>query len=269
MQKIQSMLFILALATMSAFANPTKVASDFTQTYWVEEDDITYGYDQSTEEANIAENYDEISDLVYYYSQTNFVVLSTVTLPIQSASMSGGPSSGMTTFKVVELGERSFENATCSTITFAAPSYVRAIRTRALINMSNMTTKLTLPASLEHLDISSIVLPKIQEIEFLGTVPPTCDVNPGNKSAYNPWTESASNVTPSNIKVTVPVGSEEAYKGTAGIGDYFDCFKTGGSGTGIAETIATQSHARKVIMNGQMYILRDGHLYNALGAQVN
>ena len=265
MRKIQLLMLILAVAVMNAVATPAKVFVTGPQIV----DYILYECDYSAKEAILLENYDDIEEEVYPYTQTNFVVPSTITLTGVSASMGGDPSTSKLTLPVVELGERALKDANASSVTFATPSNIRAIRTNAFMNMKNMTGKLTLPASLEHLAISSILLPNITEIEFLGTTPPECDTDDGNKSAYNPWTASVTNLTPSNIKVTVPVGSEDLYKSAVGIGDYFDCFKNSGSGTGIAETVATGSHARKVIMNGQMYILRDGRLYNALGAQVN
>lgn len=190
------------------------------------------------------------------YEQTVLSVPATVTLT--GPSMGGEPVAIV--YSVVALGNKAFYNAPNATaVTFAADSRVSRIETEALANMPKMSGKLVLPASLEALAVSSILLPNITEIEFLGTTPPTCETQNG----YLPWT-SASGSTGRNIHISVPDGAWETYKAAAGIGDYFSCFR-GDTPTGITGQENASAKACKIMRNGQLLIIRNGVEYDVQG----
>ena len=128
----------------------------------------------------------------------------------------GGDSQSSNKAYVVEIGEKGFYGAKASSVEFADGSRVSIIRKQGLANMPNMAGTLTLPASLTTLETSSVLLPGITKLVFLGTVPPDCLLDGG----YNPWTADGV-ATPADIEVIVPVGSLDAYKNKAGLGNYF------------------------------------------------
>ena len=195
-----------------------------------------------------------------YYPQTTLTIPSEIVLEIQA--MSGG--SSKVTLRVTGIGTNAFKNAKATSVVFAANSNVDSIGTLAFSSMANMTGKLVLPASLKKLSVSSILLPNITEIEFLGKEPPKCEEVGG----YKPWTSASNGATPATIKVTVPEGYKDAYTGenAPGIGTYFDCLK--GTATGITELENAPAKACKVMRNGQLLIEKAGVLYTAEGKVV-
>lgn len=188
------------------------------------------------------------------YSLTTITVPSTVSYVITAM----GTGSETTMYAPVdEIGVDAFYNVTkCTSFTFGSPSNVKTINTRGMAEMSGLTGTLTLPASLKYiyekgiysgdnggkmpikklvipagidsLGMSSLVLDKVEEIQFLGTTPPKI-YNDG--TGVLPWTISATSEhnTPKNIKITIPDGSYDAYNNVAGF-DYFDYF-SGSSAT--------------------------------------
>ena len=130
--------------------------------------------------------------------------------------------------------------------------------------MPKMEDTLVLPASLDSLSLSAIVLPNIQKIVFLGSTPPRCAINKGSLTAYNPWTSDNDGATPADIKIEVPKGASDAYKQAAGIGDYFTCFKqdTPTAMDNMREAVAP---ATKSLRNGMLIIERNGAYYDARG----
>ena len=167
------------------------------------------------------------------------------------------------TLDVVGIESKAFVKAQATSVVFTEPSNVTTIGTLAFSSMSNMTGKLVLPASLTNLSVSSILLPNITEIEFLGTTPPMCEI----VDTYNPWTSASNGITPNTIKVTVPEGTWSTYKEAIGIGDYFTCFQ-GETPTGVTELENAPAKACKVMRNGQLLIQKAEVLYTAEGKVV-
>ena len=64
------------------------------------------------------------------------------------------------------------------------------------------------------------------------------------------------------VTLTVPSGSENLYKQAVGWCEFY-----GTCGEGIEE-IEVKSGWRKIMLDGSIYIQRDGKLYNATGSQV-
>ena len=193
-----------------------------------------------------------------YYPQQTIIIPASVGKEI--IPLGGSPYIG--DFSVVEIGVSAFAKAKATSVEFAAPSNVTTIGTLAFSQMTNMSGKLTLPASLTHLAVSAILLPNITEIEFLGDTPPTCEIS----GDYTPWT-SATSATPKDIKITVPDGAEANYKAAAGIGDYFDCFSKE-TPTALDNMRKAVAPATKSLRNGMLIIERNGHRYTPLGHEV-
>ncbi len=176
----------------------------------------------------------------------------------------GGTSTGKT-YQVIALDKKAFYGAAATSVSFAEGSYVQWIGSLALANMVNLSQDtLTLPASLDSLALSAVVLPGIKYIEFLGAVPPRCAVATQG-DAVNPWT-SATEVTMPSVQVLVPEGAWSAYKAAAGIGDYFTCFQ-GETPTGVTEQEHASAKAYKVMQNGQLVIIHNGVVYDAQGRE--
>jgi len=255
-----SVLVAILMSSIGMVANPIKRAPQMDPYQYV--DDIFYYCDESTHQATILDIYEEIEE---YYTQSVLRIEPYLVFSGSGVSTGGATGEYSKTYAIYGIGTKAFRNAAASSIVFVEPCQVGTIGTLAFSSMANMTGKLTLPASLEHLDVSSILLPGITEIEFLGEVPPSCDIAGG----YNPWT-SATEVTSADIKITVPDGALSAYQDAEGIGDYFTCLKKQpGPGTALeenAEAVAPQQ--KKVLRNGRLYILRDGVVYDAQGQKV-
>ena len=222
------------------------------------------------------------------YATSPMVIPATFTIAITGMG-DQGESSGSETLPVTELGAYALMDATFTSLSFAEPSNLRVFRTGALMNVNKISgtlalpssleeietqgiigasmqiTKLVIPAGLQNLAISSILLPNLQEIEFLGSVPPSCAVDVSDPSACNPWV-SASLSTPASVSVVVPDGAYNTYKDAAGIGDYFTCFASSGP-TDLSENGQTPVAADKFFRNGRLYILRNGRIYNAVGEE--
>ena len=197
-----------------------------------------------------------------YYQQD------TVTVP--DAVFHGGPGTGGGqsgyTYRIMELGQRAFKGAQCKMLTFAMPSNVTVIGEEALDSLVNLSQDtLTLPASLDSLALSSIVLPEIKCIEFLGAVPPRCAVATQG-DAVNPWTSLQVVTSPATV-VIVPTGSLTAYRAAEGIGDYFvDIREHGQIPTDLpCSSLMSPAVPRKYLYRGQLVIENNGIRYTAEG----
>jgi hypothetical protein len=229
----------------------------------------------------------------YIYQQNAILIPATVV--VSSGSIGGGGGSETEkVFAVTEIGEEALKGAWAFAITFDDKSNLRVIRKRGMYSISSVSGTLTLPASLRVIEeeglyvkssakaknfISTLVLPagldslgksaivlnKLQTLQFLGTTPPKCHYT----ESSNPWagTDAA---TPDNITVTYPEGAYAAYNNRKGIGTYFTSF-TGPdeTPTGIDRYAgilpAGEDGAMKIVRNGQVLILRDGRFYTMLG----
>lgn len=201
--------------------------------------------------------------------------------------------------KVVEIGQYALYQASVQQVVFAEGSNLRVIREGGMSCMYNLTgtltlpegialiekeglyagdnggemplTKLVLPSSLDSLCLRSIVLDEVEEIEFLGMVPPHCEMTKsGSDYTGLPWMidKNSSHNTSKTIKVIVPNGALHAYQQAAGIGDYFTCLEEKPS---ALEDFMFDNlkGVRKVAIDGQVYIqTEDGTLYNIAGARV-
>ncbi|MBP5477663.1 MAG: hypothetical protein J6Y00_08300 [Paludibacteraceae bacterium] len=260
------------------------------QTFTYDADGLYYSCDPGTKEAVLIACRD--ANTGYVYEQANVFVPATIT--VSGASMGGDSSSeSENTYTVTEIGEGALEGAWAQTLAFGKGSQVRIIRRRGLYGLGIKTLELpaslrvieeeglyirssqktqsfiatlVLPASLDSLGLSSIVLNRLQKLRFLGMTPPKCAVAEGD--ARNPWT-AADNATPEDITVEYPEGCRDLYKERVGIGDYFTAFAEPETPTGVeetdAETRSSAGAARKVMQGGRVTIIRGNRTYNLFG----
>jgi len=247
-----TIVFAIALVAQNPLSSPTRVQELDNQIdgLWIRRNTETM---QATVIASKTKN---------KLNQTEPYKMDTIFIPeyvlVETTGMGSDPTTD--TFAITSIGASALVKSTARCVLFAEHSQVSSIQTLALSNMANMSGKLVLPASLSHLAVSSILLPGITEIEFLGSIPPTCEVN-----TYNPWT-SSSFTTSADIKITIPEGSLSAYKYATGIGDYFTCLKNAPDpATSVESTSSKQHTTNKVLRNGRIYILRDGKWYDLYG----
>ncbi|MCQ2347359.1 MAG: hypothetical protein MJZ92_05475 [Paludibacteraceae bacterium] len=200
-----------------------------------------------------------------HYDSASYTIAPTV---FRAGAGTGSGGAG-TIYTIVALGKKAFYGArNLTSISFADNSNVRLIDSLALANLPKMAGTLVLPASLDSLSLSAIVLPNIQKIVFLGSKPPHCAINKGSLTVYNPWTSDNDGATPADIEIEVPDDAKKAYKAAAGIGDYFDYF-TQETPTAMDNAKVETSPATKSLRNGMLIIERDGKTYNALGGIMN
>ena len=232
------------------------------------------------------------------YRMTNIVVPATITVDEGTIS-SGGTSQVEQVYTVTELDDDALKSATAYSITFEEPSSITTFGERALYdvwvsgtltlpsslrlmkrealyvvvgkNAADFISKLVLPASLDSLCVSAIVLDRLEELEFKGATPPRCEVLRQAMGAYNPWT-AADACTDSEVKVTYPDGAFAAYQKCFGIGNYFAAFKSSDpeTPTAVEETSREKSDssdagAHKAIVNGRVMIIRGGRTYSLFG----
>ena len=222
---------------------------------------LLYQLDTDTHEAVILDWASMVPGQVY--EQETLTVLAYFEVKSLGISM-GGDSQSSNKVYVVEIGEKGFYGAKATSVVFADDSHVGVIRKQALANMPNMGGTLTLPASLERLEISSILLPFIKKIVFLGTEPPECL----SDETYNPWTSEGLS-TPSDIEVVVPTGCFSKYKAKAGLGTYFSNMHAEGEET-LTALDKTEADAVpvKILNGGRIVILRNGRAYDFTGSIV-
>ena len=260
------------------------------QTFTCDVDQLWYSCDPATREATVITC--QNAKTGYVYEQANVFVPATIT--VSGASMGGDSSSeSENTYTVTEIGEGALEGAWAQTLAFGKGSQVRIIRRRGLYGLGIKTLELpaslrvieeeglyirssqktqsfiatlVLPAGLDSLGLSSIVLNRLQKLRFLGMTPPKCATAEGD--ARNPWT-AADNATPEDITVEYPEGCRDLYKERAGIGDYFTAFAEPETPTGVedtdAETRSSAGAARKVMQGGRVTIIRGTRSYNLFG----
>lgn len=232
------------------------------------------------------------------YRMTNIVVPATITVDEGTIS-SGGTSQVEQVYTVTELDDNALKSATAYSIAFEEPSSIATFGERALYdvwvsgtltlpsslrlmkrealyvvvgkNAADFISKLVLPASLDSLCVSAIVLDRLEELEFKGATPPRCEVLRQAMGAYNPWT-AADACTDSEVKVTYPDGAFAAYQKCFGIGNYFAEFKSSDPETpsAVEETSREKSDssdagAHKAIVNGRVMIIRGGRTYSLFG----
>ena len=255
---------------------------------------LWYSCNEATMEAVVISCQDKTAGYIYQQS----AILIPATVAVSSGSIGGGGGSETEkVFAVTEIGENALKDSWTFSIAFADNSNVRVIRKRGIYNVisvsgtltfpaslrvieeeglyvkssakaKNFISTLVLPAGLDSLGKSAIVLNKLQTLQFLGTTPPKCHYT----ESSNPWT-AEDNATPDNITVTYPEGAYAAYNNCYGIGNYFTSF-TGPdeTPTGIDRYAgilpAGEDGARKIVRNGQVLILRDGRFYTAMGQLV-
>ncbi len=231
------------------------------------------------------------------YRLESIVVPATVSVEEGTIS-TGGTSQGVQVYTVTAVDDNALRGATAYRITFAEPSSIVTLGERALYDVwasgtltlpsslrlikkeavcvvvgkdaADYISKLVLPASLDSLCVSAIVLDRLQELVFTGAVPPCCEVLREGLGAYNPWTAADACTSP-DVKVTYPEEAYDAYQQRFGIGDYFTCFKqepetpTGVETIREAEGSSEDSVARKVIQGGRVTIIRGTRTYNLFG----
>jgi len=259
----KAFLFIIVialLATSHATADTQAVSSSLLRC-----DGLFYDCNITTLQAELAPS----QTLKGIYTVSGIVIPATIKVSTGGGQTGGtGMAQGEVTYTVVCIGAQAFAGATATSIVFANPSNVATIKTLAFSNLPNLTGKLVLPASLQTLELSSIILPGLTEIEFLGSVPPDCELSDADNGAYNPWTTLEAS-TSENITITVPEGAWEAYQDAPGIGDYFTCLRRDpGPGTGCSDIQADMPRVQKTMRNGRICILRDGTYYDLQGQTV-
>ncbi len=255
---------------------------------------LYYLCDDATMEAVVIACKDASAD--YEYQQNSITIPATITITRSSIGEQGATQEDLI-YKVSEIGENALKNAWAFSVIFAENSNVRIIRKGGMYGIGcsgtltlpaslriieqegiyvkssakakQFISEIILPAGLEKLDISSIVLNKLQTLQFMGAVPPICETATG-QTACNPFTAIGCN-TPEDVTVLYPDGCFAAYKNAAGIGDYFTCFTDGEGGTttdiGIAQNKGEKENttAKKVMINGQVVIVRNGEYFSLLG----
>jgi len=267
------------------------------QTFTCDVGGLYYLCDKSTHEAVlIACQKDEGNG--YVYLQDDVFVPATITVSGASMGGEGGGSESSNTFAVTEIAENALAEAWAFSITFEKPSNLRVIRKRGLydigvsgsfalpeglqvieeeglyVKSSNKATqfisKLVLPASLDSLGKSAIVLNKLQTLQFLGTTPPKCHYTEDS----NPW-KGTDTATPEDVEIQIPAGTDDAYNNRKGIGTYFAFFPGPAPEvpTGMEEVTggadgSSAGPATKLLRNGQVLILRDGRCYSLLGQEM-
>ena len=276
-------LFLLA---MLSFVLPMAA-----QTFTCDVDQLWYSCDPATREATVITC--QNAKTGYVYEQANVFIPATIT--VGGANYGGGSGSeSENVYTVTEIGESAFEGSWIQTLSFDPESKVRVIRRRGLYGVGIKTldlpaslrvieeqglyissskiaksfiSTLVLPAGLDSLGLSAIVLNKLQKLRFLGMTPPKCAIAEGD--ARNPWT-SAGVVTPADIVVEYPEGCKDIYKERAGIGDYFTVFSEPETPTGVEEPDtsgirSSSESARKVLQGGRVVIIRGTRSYNLFG----
>ena len=260
------------------------------QTFTYKDGGIWYLCNETTKEAVLVAS--KSADDGYVYTDDALHIPATITVSGGSYS-GGGGSESSNVYAVTEIGEGALKDSWAFTITFDDKSNLRVIRKQGLYGISvsgtltlpaslrvieeeglyvkssakakDFISTLVLPAGLDSLGKSAIVLNKLQTLQFLGTTPPKCHYT----ESSNPWagTDAA---TPDNITVTYPEGAYAAYNNRKGIGTYFTSF-TGPdeTPTGLEERQETErATAVKVMRNGQVLIVREGRCYTAMGQLV-
>lgn len=137
--------------------------------------------------------------------------------------------------KVATIGQQAFQGALEIT-ELALPEGVKHLPLTAIHGVgSNANMKLhkvTLPASMDTLDVMSLQVANIDTIICNAVMPPHCALTMGAKNTpCLPFTSNNSPVqTPKSTKVIVPAGSEKYYRAEQGW-DYFDCFAASATDT--------------------------------------
>ena len=198
------------------------------------------------------------------YTTSEIFIPSTIQVSTGGGQTGSGMQQGEVTYTITSIGAQAFAGATTTSIVFANPSNIATIKTKAFSDMPNLT-KLVLPASLRTLELSSIILPGLTEIEFLGTTPPACELSDADNGAYNPWTTLEASTSP-DITIKVPEGALAAYQDAPGLGDYFTSLhREPEPGTGCEDIQTDTQRVQKTMRNGRIYILRDGKCYDLQG----
>lgn len=201
----------------------------------------------------------------------NYATLTSVVVPATIAQTvctitEGKAAIAQIEIPVVALGRAAFKsNKSIQAVTFAAPSNITEVQSMAMMYMEGMTgtlelpeglkyiatsgihsgqnggqmpvKELILPSTLDSLSVISVVLNELETLEFRGAVAPKCQVRQTSTQLQIPW---AINLTsnkfpaPSDVQIIIPDGAYDSYKAQAGIGDYFDYFKS--PSTSVEET---------------------------------
>lgn len=256
---MKQLLLVCLFSGVAVFAMATPlIVQDTQKDYWQYIDNVLYKCDYTAQTAIVSDLYAKYG---MHYTQSHILIPASFVL--QGIGTGDDYSK---TMQVIAVADNAFSGAECTSLSFAEPSNVKTIGGAALSNMPNLSQDtLTLPASLDSLALSAILLPEIKYIRFLGTTPPRCAVATDG-DAINPWT-SASEITMPTVQVLVPEGTWNAYKETKGIGDYFSCFQ-GETPTGITEMANAPAKAQKVMRNGQLLIEKAGVLYTVEGRNI-
>lgn len=197
-------------------------------------------------------------------------------------------------FNVTAVGKAAFCKATCKYIAFAEGSKVATIGQQAFQGALQLTElalpegvkhlpltaiqgvgsnanmklhKVTLPASMDTLDVMSLQVANIDTIICNAVMPPHCALTTGAKMVpCLPFTSNNATVqTPKSTKVIVPAGSEKYYRAEQGW-NYFDCFAANNA-EGATDTLRVGS-LYYTIKDGDASVMADltGNNYGTLAA---
>lgn len=162
-------------------------------------------------------------------------------------------------YDVTALLQGAFAKATCKSIVFAEGSKVTTLGMQAFQGAMELTElalpegvkhlpltaiqgvgknvdmklhKLTLPSTMDSLDVMSLQVTNLDTLICNAVVPPHCALTSGKSLVPSlPFTSNNATVyTPTSTKVIVPAGSEALYAAENGW-DYFDCFNSGNTDT--------------------------------------
>lgn len=172
--------------------------------------------------------------------------------------------------KVAAIGQQAFQGALEIT-ELALPEGVKHLPLTAIHGVgSNANMKLhkvTLPASMDTLDVMSLQVANIDTIICHAVMPPHCALTTGAKMVpCLPFTSNNATVqTPKSTKVIVPAGSEKYYRAEQGW-NYFDCFAANNA-EGATDTLRVGS-LYYTIKDGDASVMADltGNNYGTLAA---
>lgn len=137
--------------------------------------------------------------------------------------------------KITEIGQQAFQGALELT-ELALPEGVKHLQLTAIqgvgSNAGMKLHKLTLPSTMDTLDVMSLQVANLDTLICNAVVPPHCALATGKAQVpCLPFTSNNATVyTPKATKVIVPAGSETLYAAENGW-DYFDCFNSGNTDT--------------------------------------
>lgn len=215
----------------------------------------------------------------YAYSQENVTIPVSITLNGQSFNVTAVAKAAFAKAtcqviqfaegsKVTEIGQQAFQGAT-GIKELELPEGVKKLPTTAIHGIKNTYNmqlhKVTLPSTLDTMEVMSLQLVSIDTIVCNAAIPPRCLLTVGKSNTPGlPFTSNNANTYVSKAtKVIVPAGSEKYYRAEPGW-DYFDCFHAGNNDTLRADNLYYSIHNDTAVVATDI----SGNKYAALSTVV-